>query len=178
MPVGPMAPALPRPGSGGLGGLCLMPGALARGRRRSRQAFRRSLGASALACARTCRKPGSTSNRRAARGDGAGVRRAIPTNRERAEAWAARCIDVVSGGGSGPSRSCAGTVPKRLSRLQETAMRGVERVPGIEPGYSAWKAAALPLSYTRAARRIARGRMPCEGIPEKHLRAWVAWWGK
>jgi hypothetical protein len=25
----------------------------------------------------------------------------------------------------------------------------VERVPGIEPGYSAWKAAALPLSYTR-----------------------------
>ena len=27
--------------------------------------------------------------------------------------------------------------------------RGLERVPGIEPGYSAWKAAALPLSYTR-----------------------------
>jgi hypothetical protein len=26
----------------------------------------------------------------------------------------------------------------------------LERVPGIEPGYSAWKAAALPLSYTRA----------------------------
>jgi two-component system cell cycle sensor histidine kinase/response regulator CckA len=25
----------------------------------------------------------------------------------------------------------------------------LERVPGIEPGYSAWKAAALPLSYTR-----------------------------
>ena len=30
---------------------------------------------------------------------------------------------------------------------------GVERVEGIEPSYSAWKAAALPLSYTR---------MPCE----------------
>jgi hypothetical protein len=27
----------------------------------------------------------------------------------------------------------------------------MERVPGIEPGYSAWKAAALPLSYTRIA---------------------------
>jgi hypothetical protein len=25
----------------------------------------------------------------------------------------------------------------------------VERVKGIEPSYSAWKAAALPLSYTR-----------------------------
>jgi hypothetical protein len=27
----------------------------------------------------------------------------------------------------------------------------LERVEGIEPSYSAWKAAALPLSYTRAA---------------------------
>ena len=27
----------------------------------------------------------------------------------------------------------------------------LERVKGIEPSYSAWKAAALPLSYTRAA---------------------------
>ena len=28
----------------------------------------------------------------------------------------------------------------------------MERVAGIEPAYSAWKAAALPLSYTRAGR--------------------------
>jgi hypothetical protein len=28
----------------------------------------------------------------------------------------------------------------------------MERVKGIEPSYSAWKAAALPLSYTRAPR--------------------------
>jgi hypothetical protein len=28
----------------------------------------------------------------------------------------------------------------------------VERVAGIEPAYSAWKAAALPLSYTRGDR--------------------------
>ena len=27
--------------------------------------------------------------------------------------------------------------------------RNLERVAGIEPAYSAWKAAALPLSYTR-----------------------------
>jgi hypothetical protein len=29
-------------------------------------------------------------------------------------------------------------------------MTNVERVRGIEPPYSAWEAAALPLSYTRA----------------------------
>jgi hypothetical protein len=27
----------------------------------------------------------------------------------------------------------------------------LERVKGIEPSYSAWKAAALPLSYTRVS---------------------------
>ena len=32
--------------------------------------------------------------------------------------------------------------------------RYVERVKGIEPSYSAWKAAALPLSYTRARRTM------------------------
>jgi hypothetical protein len=37
---------------------------------------------------------------------------------------------------------------KRLEKL--------ERVKGIEPSYSAWKAAALPLSYTRAALHNAR----------------------
>ena len=35
----------------------------------------------------------------------------------------------------------------------------MERVPGIEPGYSAWKAAALPLSYTRILARV----MPSSG---------------
>jgi hypothetical protein len=30
------------------------------------------------------------------------------------------------------------------------ATEKMERVKGIEPSYSAWKAAALPLSYTRA----------------------------
>src|SRR4051794_12279617 len=39
--------------------------------------------------------------------------------------------------------------------------KGVERVKGIEPSSSAWKAVALPLSYTRktpAFARSARGR--------------------
>ena len=30
------------------------------------------------------------------------------------------------------------------------SLKTLERVKGIEPSYSAWKAAALPLSYTRA----------------------------
>ena len=32
----------------------------------------------------------------------------------------------------------------------------LERVKGIEPSYSAWKAAALPLSYTRAGDHLSR----------------------
>src|SRR6202000_1757316 len=32
------------------------------------------------------------------------------------------------------------------------SLKTLERVKGIEPSYSAWKAAALPLSYTRETR--------------------------
>jgi hypothetical protein len=32
----------------------------------------------------------------------------------------------------------------------DKCLKRLERVKGIEPSYSAWKAAALPLSYTRA----------------------------
>jgi hypothetical protein len=44
----------------------------------------------------------------------------------------------------------------------------LERVKGIEPSYSAWKAAALPLSYTRAPGRSpntpgVRSQPPTEG---------------
>jgi hypothetical protein len=35
------------------------------------------------------------------------------------------------------------------SDLLAKSMKRLERVKGIEPSYSAWKAAALPLSYTR-----------------------------
>ncbi len=44
-------------------------------------------------------------------------------------------------------------IPRGTTVAQATTrMRGegLERVAGIEPAYSAWKAAALPLSYTRA----------------------------
>ena len=36
------------------------------------------------------------------------------------------------------------------TRIRSGNAGGLERVAGIEPAYSAWKAAALPLSYTRA----------------------------
>ena len=35
-------------------------------------------------------------------------------------------------------------------------LKSLERVKGIEPSYSAWKAAALPLSYTRECHRCWR----------------------
>ena len=36
------------------------------------------------------------------------------------------------------------------------SLKNLERVKGIEPSYSAWKAAALPLSYTRATDQLSR----------------------
>ncbi len=38
------------------------------------------------------------------------------------------------------------------TRIRSGNAGGLERVAGIEPAYSAWKAAALPLSYTRVRR--------------------------
>jgi hypothetical protein len=37
----------------------------------------------------------------------------------------------------------------------------LERVKGIEPSYSAWKAAALPLSYTRDFNALSRNSVYC-----------------
>ena len=44
-------------------------------------------------------------------------------------------------------------------------VRALERVKGIEPSYSAWKAAALPLSYTRITGSLTRpgGGLNCPG---------------
>jgi hypothetical protein len=47
----------------------------------------------------------------------------------------------------GRHRGNASTMPSNSE-----ADKTVERVKGIEPSYSAWKAAALPLSYTRGSR--------------------------
>jgi hypothetical protein len=42
------------------------------------------------------------------------------------------------------------------NREFEKRLRTLERVKGIEPSYSAWKAAALPLSYTRMPDGLSR----------------------
>jgi hypothetical protein len=49
---------------------------------------------------------------------------------------------------------------QRLARMKNyrraKPLKTLERVKGIEPSYSAWKAAALPLSYTRAGVELTR----------------------
>lgn len=45
----------------------------------------------------------------------------------------------------------AGLVGMEVDKFNKY-LKTLERVKGIEPSYSAWKAAALPLSYTREAR--------------------------
>ncbi len=60
-----------------------------------------------------------------------------------------RCRPALRHGA--PPRPGAGAAFVRGGR------EGMERVMGIEPTSSAWKAAALPLSYTRMANRIAWG---------------------
>ena len=42
------------------------------------------------------------------------------------------------------------------NRSRAKSLKKMERVKGIEPSYSAWKAAALPLSYTRAGDELTR----------------------
>ena len=42
----------------------------------------------------------------------------------------------------------------------------LERVKGIEPSYSAWKAAALPLSYTRPS-ELGRAPLPLLAAPRQ-----------
>ena len=49
--------------------------------------------------------------------------------------------------GAVESFRCVETTLKIKTR--QVARQRMERVKGIEPSYSAWKAAALPLSYTR-----------------------------
>ena len=42
--------------------------------------------------------------------------------------------------------------------------KDLERVKGIEPSYSAWEAAALPLSYTRDGERNPTVRCQCQAL--------------
>jgi hypothetical protein len=51
----------------------------------------------------------------------------------------------------GPTRKLNSAETPRIQKSREM-LKPLERVKGIEPSYSAWKAAALPLSYTRVRR--------------------------
>ena len=51
---------------------------------------------------------------------------------------------------AGSPRASSVAPARRSAAPQRRHRQGMERVMGIEPTYSAWKAAALPLSYTRA----------------------------
>jgi hypothetical protein len=48
------------------------------------------------------------------------------------------------------SKSLCGSCEAQTAGVVHPTGEQLERVKGIEPSYSAWKAAALPLSYTRA----------------------------
>ena len=77
-------------------------------------------------------------------------------------------------------RSCASISRRGASSIRPEPAVGLsealERVKGIEPSYSAWKAAALPLSYTRSgvslhARPKGEGPGPFMAIPAGEVNA-------
>tara|TARA_R110000737_G_C14420997_1_gene457771 strand:+ start:163 stop:390 length:228 start_codon:yes stop_codon:yes gene_type:complete len=47
-------------------------------------------------------------------------------------------------------QAIASRIDSEMARKRDYGNENLERVEGIEPSYSAWKAAALPLSYTRS----------------------------
>ena len=64
----------------------------------------------------------------------------------------------------GTDRRPAGNAGATI-RTGNRGRREMERVKGIEPSYSAWKAAALPLSYTRMVFPVVRGDSPAGSRP-------------
>ena len=92
---------------------------------------------------------------------------------------------------AGPPRytSSPAMSPRHASRLPPSKPRSLERVAGIEPASSAWKAEVLPLNYTRAtvsvySRPQARPHrflnFPALGMPPPQASCRVEswWWGK
>src|ERR1700688_3529523 len=79
----------------------------------------------------------------------------------------------ICGTGSSVLRSdrAAGFAAERCCGDKD--IRTLERVKGIEPSYSAWKAAALPLSYTRAGDELSRraGGLNSRSVPLAHPEA-------
>ncbi|MDB5503004.1 MAG: hypothetical protein JWR89_2906 [Tardiphaga sp.] len=88
-------------------------------------------------CAVVGRQPERRSGRRFC-GPGAVDRRTILLGRS--------CSPVLDGNFSGALAVCK-------------PLKSLERAEGIEPSYSAWKAAALPLSYARVGDQVSRHEM-------------------
>jgi hypothetical protein len=75
-------------------------------------------------------------------------------------------------------------VTQNAGLLRHRALKTLERVKGIEPSSSAWKAVALPLSYTRGTRcpfirdsarlRDHSYRLACQ--PKPAASAGEGWW--
>jgi hypothetical protein len=59
-----------------------------------------------------------------------------------------------------PCRTVSDKGPDRTNFSGAKCLKTLERVKGIEPSYSAWKAAALPLSYTRVRDRARPRNVP------------------
>ena len=64
-------------------------------------------------------------------------------------AGGARTLDLRLGGDDSRAAKFLATLPQKLGRFTPTVLAIMERVKGIEPSPPAWKAGALPLSYTR-----------------------------
>ncbi|GEM_PF-2943755 len=63
-----------------------------------------------------------------------------------------------------------GSYPRGKSCFKNKCLkRGLERVKGIEPSYSAWEAAALPLSYTRVDIRVNQREAEVKMLAQAHL---------
>src|SRR4051794_13150115 len=54
----------------------------------------------------------------------------------------------------------------RVSNRPPDLVKGVERVTGIEPAWPAWKAGALPLSYTRGT--VGENAWETRSLPVSH----------
>ncbi len=60
------------------------------------------------------------------------------------------------------------SLPRKCSTTELQQLAG-KRVKGIEPSYSAWKAAALPLSYTRFSTVESQAQMTESSVSCDHL---------
>ena len=92
-------------------------------------------------------------------------------------AWVRIHFDFGKERSSGAAQMRSRSFPFLLHARQSPDWLCVERVKGIEPSYSAWEAAALPLSYAHLA-PLAGVRLPQPGRGgQRHKKAAPPAWG-